>query len=79
MPCPEYGQAANVTCRQCRTTYSGHGWIVGTYERPIRYEHIRAAISARRAKLAAQRAQFAKDAKAGKVLCLTDLMISAGM
>ena len=26
-----------------------------------------------------QRAQFAKDAKAGKVLCITDLLISTGM
>ena len=79
VPCAEYGQAENVTCRQCGTTYTGHGWIVGTYERPIRYEHIKANDPDRRAKLAAQRAQFAKDAKAGKVLCITDLMISAGM
>ena len=79
VPCAEYGQAENVTCRQCATTYNGHGWIVGTYERPIRYEHIKANDPDRRAKLATQRAQFGKDAQAGKVLCITDLLISTGM
>ena len=29
--------------------------------------------------LAAQRAQFVKDAKAGKIICLSDLMITHGM
>jgi len=53
--------------------------IIGTHANPIRYEHISATDPDRRAKRAAQREQFTKDAKAGKVLCLSDLMISHGM
>jgi hypothetical protein len=51
----------------------------GTYEDPIRYEHIKADDPDRKAKRAAQRDQFTADAKAGRVLCLSDLMISHGM
>ena len=51
----------------------------GTHDNPIRYEHIDKDDPARQAKLAKQREQFSKDAQTGKVLCLSDLMISAGM
>ena len=51
----------------------------GTYSNPIRYEHIKADDPDRKAKRAAQRDQFTADAKAGRVLCLSDLMISHGM
>lgn len=51
----------------------------GTYDDPIRYEHIKRDDPDRRAKLAKQRQQFEEDAKGGKVLCLSDLMISHGM
>ena len=52
---------------------------IGTNENPIRYEQIKANDPERTAKLKKQREQFAKDADAGKVLCLTDLFISHGM
>lgn len=51
----------------------------GTHDNPIRYERIKADDPNRAAKLKAQREQFSKDAKEGKVLCLSDLMISHGM
>ena len=51
----------------------------GTHEDPIRCEHIKADDPDRQAKRAAQRDQFTADAKAGRVLCLSDLMISHGM
>ena len=51
----------------------------GTYSNLIRYEHIKADDPDRKAKRAAQRDQFTADAKAGRVLCLSDLMISHGM
>jgi len=51
----------------------------GTYENPIRYEHIKSDDPDRQAKRAAQRDQFTADAKASRVLCLSDLMISHGM
>jgi len=51
----------------------------GTYEDPIRYEHIKSDDPDRQIKRAAQRDQFTADAKAGRVLCLSDLMISHGM
>ena len=44
-----------------------------------RYEHVAMDDPNRSAKLAAQRDEFEKDAKAGKVVCLTDLFISHGM
>lgn len=55
------------------------GAPTGTHNNPIRYEHIDPTDPDRKAKRAAQREQFTKDAKAGKVLCLSDLMISHGM
>jgi len=51
----------------------------GSYENPIRYERIDSDDPDREAKQAAQREKFSKDAKAGNVLCLSDLMISHGM
>ena len=51
----------------------------GTHEDVIRYEHIQKDDPERGAKLAKQREQFSQDAKAGKVLCLSDLMISHGL
>lgn len=44
-----------------------------------RYERIKLDDPDRAAKLKAQRAEFLEDAKAGTVLCLSDLMRSAGM
>lgn len=52
---------------------------IGTEENPIRYERLSKADPAYKAKIAAQLDQFGKDAKAGKVLCLSDLMCNAGM
>jgi len=51
----------------------------GTYEDVIRYEHVAKDDPHRREKLAKQREQFSRDAKAGRVLCLSDLMCSHGM
>lgn len=51
----------------------------GTYERPMRYERITATDPERKLKLKAQRAQMEADAKAGKVLCITDIMSNYGM
>ena len=51
----------------------------GTHEDPIRYEHISADDPDRQMKRAVQRRQFTVDAKAGRVRCLSDLMISHGM
>jgi len=51
----------------------------GTYENPIRYEHIKKDDPEKKTKQAAQREQFSKDAGDGKVLCLSDLMISHGL
>ena len=51
----------------------------GTHADPIRYEHVNADDPDRQEKRAAQRRQFTVDAKAGRVLCLSDLMISHGM
>ena len=51
----------------------------GTHDDPIRYERIDPNDPDRAAKLKAQREKFEQDAKAGKVLCLSDLMISHGM
>ena len=44
-----------------------------------RYEHITMNDPNRKEKLEIQRNEFEKDAKEGKVLCLTDLFISHGM
>ena len=51
----------------------------GTHENPIRYEHIKPDDPNRQEKLAKQRQQFEDDAKAGNVVCLSDLMISHGL
>lgn len=51
----------------------------GTHTNPIRYERIEATDPQRAAKRAQQLDQFTNDAKAGKVLCLSDLMSNAGM
>ena len=52
---------------------------VGTHDNPLRYERVKKDDPNRQAKLAAQRDQFTADAQSGKVLCLSDLMISHGM
>jgi len=51
----------------------------GTHENPVHYEHVKKDDPQRQEKLKAQREQFGKDAKAGKVLCLSDLLISHGL
>jgi len=51
----------------------------GTHENPIRYEHVKRDDPNRQEKLAKQRQQFEDDAKDGRVLCLSDLMISHGL
>ena len=51
----------------------------GTHKNPIRYAEITRNDPDRAAKREAQFEQFARDAKAGKVLCLSDLMKNAGM
>lgn len=51
----------------------------GTIDDPIRYERVAADDPDRQAKLKAQREKYEQDAKAGQVLCLSDLMISHGM
>jgi hypothetical protein len=50
----------------------------GTYDNPVRYPEIDPHDPDRQAKLAAQRAQFEADAKAGKVLCLSDRLANHG-
>ena len=50
-----------------------------TMDNVKRYEHITLDDPNRKEKLKTQRDEFEKDAKAGKVLCLTDLFISHGM
>ena len=45
----------------------------------IRYEHIEKTDPDRTTKLARQWDKAEKDVAAGKVICLSDLMISAGM
>ena len=49
---------------------------IGSYGNPVRYKHIKKDDPEKKAKQAAQREQFSKDAGDGKVLCLSDLMIS---
>jgi len=51
----------------------------GTHDNPIRYERLEKSDPDYRAKMKAQLNKFETDAKAGKVLCLSDLMCSAGM
>jgi len=51
----------------------------GTYANPIRYEQLDKADPAYKSKMRKQLDKFEQDAQSGKVLCLTDLMISAGM
>jgi hypothetical protein len=51
----------------------------GTDRNPVRYEHVSRTDPDRAQKLEAQREQFTQDAKAGRVICLSDLMISHGM
>jgi hypothetical protein len=45
----------------------------------IRYEHLDKKDPDYRRKFAQQLAQADEDARAGKIICLTDLFISAGM
>ena len=45
----------------------------------VRYERIESNDPNRKQKLAKQRAQFEKDAKSGKVLCLSDLLGNHGV
>ena len=45
----------------------------------VRYEHLDKSDPDYKEKMRAQLDQFEQDAKSGKVLCLSDLMISAGM
>ena len=52
---------------------------IGSYENPVHYKHIKQDDPDRKAKQAAQRAKFSKDAGEGKILCLTDLFISHGI
>lgn len=45
----------------------------------FRYERLKKSDPDYKRKMQQQLDQFEKDAKAGKVLCLSDLMINAGM
>jgi len=47
---------------------------VGTHDDPIRYENHGKTAAERRAILKRNMARFEADAKAGKVLCLSDLI-----
>ncbi|MFC1652507.1 hypothetical protein ACFL3F_02195 [Planctomycetota bacterium] len=51
----------------------------GTYDDVVRDERVAEDDPERAEKLAKQREQFEQDAKAGKVLCLSDLFCSHGM
>lgn len=62
-------------CDTCKSK----GVALGSYKNTMRYEYVEKSDPDRQSKLAAQREQFSLDARAGKVLCLTDLMISHGM
>ena len=50
----------------------------GTRDDPIRFAPLSGTPEERREQLAAQREKFERDAKAGKVLCLSDLLINHG-
>jgi len=63
---------------KCNTNPGGRTGA-GTQEDPIRYEWVDPKDPKRQEKLAEMRQQFEDDAKAGKVLCLSDLMIAHGM
>ena len=52
---------------------------IGTSESPVRYTHLDRKAPDYRAKYNAQWDQAERDVKAGKAICLSDLMISAGM
>lgn len=49
-----------------------------SYSEPVRYRRIEREDPGRQGKLKAQREQFERDAKSGKVVCLTDLLINHG-
>jgi len=51
----------------------------GTHDDPIRYAKIQRDDPKRQTKLAEQRKEFEADAKAGRVVCLSDLMCNHGM
>ncbi len=51
----------------------------GTHDNPIRYDRLDKADPDYKQKMKQQLDQFTADAKAGKVLCLSDLMCNAGM
>ncbi len=51
----------------------------GTHDNPIRYDRLEKSDPNYKEKMKAQLNKFESDAKAGKVLCLSDLMCSAGM
>ena len=51
----------------------------GTHDNPIRYEKLSKSDPEYKQKMKGQLDQFGKDAEAGKVLCLSDLMCNAGM
>lgn len=51
----------------------------GSHDKPIRYKKLDRKNPLYKAEFKNQLAQFEKDASAGKVLCLSDIMINAGM
>ena len=56
-----------------------HTKPTGTIANPVRYEKLSKSDPNYKKKMKAQLDKFSKDAKAGKVLCLSDLMCNAGM
>lgn len=72
------GQLHDATSRN-QTTMNTTEDTIPTAENPVRYERLEKSDPNYREKFAAQLDQFEEDAKAGKVVCLSDLMCSAGM
>jgi hypothetical protein len=59
--------------------YEGKTGGAGTHEDPVRFEWVKEDDLNRQKKLAEQREKFTRDAKAGKVICISDLFCSHGM
>lgn len=51
----------------------------GSVDNAVRYEHLSKSDPDYRSKFKEQMEKSSKDVKQGKVICLSDLMISAGM
>jgi hypothetical protein len=70
-------EADMIVCTRCGKQGNGRCDCeepAGTYDDPVRYENEGRTAAERRANLKRNIAKFEADAKAGKVLCLSDLI-----